>query len=246
MDSLNSSDVLPTYNERKIYRMWRREMELSCELSGLPVDKYALKIYSELTGTARDVASELDFEQLKSDDGLNILFRKLDSHFLRNKSHFQLKAYRELFNLWRPKGENIMPFIDLFEHKLSELTDEGIKLSDSVMAFQLLSASCVLDRELQLVLSTVEEVTYQAMKEALVIIFSSEGYKEGVRFDEISRSRGRGREKRTRENNQTGFDSAADVHRNSPNLSPDYSVNVQNKDIAQQNGEEKLLVLYML
>ena len=188
-------------NDQRSYTNWKKEVHIWLELSDLPVHKRALKLFSALGGPARKVASELEIAELKSNEGVQLLFQKLDSLYLGNESPFLLKAYRELYNLRRPRGENILPFIDEFEDKYSKLNDQGVKLQDKSLAMQLLASACVHYNEIGLIMSSMEEVTYSGMKTALKIILSAEGYQNIA--PRGSRGKGKKKQLQTRGSNQT-------------------------------------------
>ena len=60
------------------YTNWKKEVQIWLELSDLPVHKRALKLFSALEGPARKVALELEIAELKSNEGIQLLFQKLD------------------------------------------------------------------------------------------------------------------------------------------------------------------------
>ena len=88
----------PKLENDSAYENWKRDIGIWCELTELGKNKRALAIHLALTGRARIASSEIKVEDLKKDNGVDILLEKLDTLFLPEKSRRQFAAFQKLYN----------------------------------------------------------------------------------------------------------------------------------------------------
>ena len=171
--SVGSSRTPPKLLNEMLYEQWKKDVAIWGLLTDLPQKKQALAIHLSLSGRARAASSELTVDELNSDDGVKELIRKLDKIFLPDEGRRKFSAFCELYNLRRHDGVSINDFVSEFEHCYYKFKENDMTLPDPVMAFMLL-ASCGLDeRDVQLVMSGVAEVSFKNMKDALKRIYGS-------------------------------------------------------------------------
>ena len=103
---------------------------------------------------------------LEKENGVDNLLKKLDKIFLPEKGHRQFKAFNNLYNLRRMTEAKMSDFVCEFEHTYLKFKSEEMSLPDPVLA------SCNLsENDHHLVMSTVTDVTYDKMRDALLRIF---------------------------------------------------------------------------
>ena len=153
------------------YETWKRDLQIWRELSTLDKAKHAMAIHLSLSGKARIATSELSLDDLKKDNAVDLLLRKLDDVFLPDKSRRQFAAFNKLHGLRRSFDKGINDFLVEFDHVYYEFVLQGMKLPDSVMAFMLLSSCNFDDSQTQLVMSAIPVVSYESMKSAIRRIF---------------------------------------------------------------------------
>ena len=168
-----SSKCPPKFDNESEYENWKKDINIWCELSELPVEKQALAIHLSLTGRARTTSSEIELTILKSKDGVKTIIEKLDSLFLPDKGRRQFTAFHNLYN-FRRNNINIHEYVSEFEHKYFKFTQEGMKLPDSVMAFMLLASCDLPECETQIVMSAISEIGYASMKSILKRVFGTQ------------------------------------------------------------------------
>ena len=163
----------PILVNEDFYETWRSDLLIWSDICELDKGKRAQVVHLSLPlgSRARDVTSEISREDLKKDTGIDILIARLDEVFLADKSRRQFAAFKMLYNLRRPNNISICDFVKDFEHAYFNFKAQDMKLPDSVMALMLLASSMLSDSESQLVMSSLVEVTYSAMKSALKRIF---------------------------------------------------------------------------
>ena len=169
--SINSHNVPPSLNDDSEYESWKRDIDIWSRLTSLPATKMALAIHLSLKGKARSASSELTVAELSADDGVKKLIAKLDGIFLQDKGSRQFASFRELYNLRREDGVKFEDFISNFEHTYFKFKNNDMVLPDSVIAFMLLAASNLTEKDAKLVMSAVPDVKYDAMKAAIKRIF---------------------------------------------------------------------------
>lgn len=162
----------PAFEDENAYEIWKEDLEIWCDLTDLPASKRALAVRLVLTGRARAAASsQVKREDLKKDDGVQILLKKLDGEFLVEKGRRQFAAFNEMYNFRRSDKHDVSTFVSCFEHGYFKFTQQGMTLPDTVLAFMLLRAGNLSDVERKLVMSAISEVTYNNMKSALRRVF---------------------------------------------------------------------------
>ena len=161
----------PTLTDGGNYEQWRKQIEAWREITSLEKKKQALAVYISLTGRAAVVTSELEIADLKTDGGLKLLLEKLDSLFLVDKGRRQFTAFRDLYSLRRNPEVSVRQFVVDFEHLYYNFSKLNMNLPDVVEAFMLLACCNLSDKDEQLVMSTVGEVSYKNMMSALNRIF---------------------------------------------------------------------------
>ena len=163
----------PLLKDEERYEVWRSDLLIWCDLCELPKKKQAQAVHLSLPegSRARDATSEIDRDDLKKETGVEIILEKLDDLFLADKGRRQFSAFKELYNLRRPTNVGVSNFVKDFEHAYFKFKAQDMQLPDSVMAFMLLASSALSDSESQLVMSSLADVTYKAMKSALKKIF---------------------------------------------------------------------------
>ena len=168
-----TSKCPPKFEDESNYENWKRDISIWCELTDLAEDKRALAIHLTLTGRARIATSEIELEDLKSENGVGCLIEKLDSLFLPDKGRRQFAAFHNMYN-FRKENRNVHEYGSEFEHKYYKFTQEGMTLPDSVMAFMLLASCSLPERETQIVMSAIPEINYTNMKSTLKRVFGQQ------------------------------------------------------------------------
>ena len=160
----------PALEDEDAYEVWKEDLAIWCDLTDLPANKHALAVRLVLTGRAKDAASQVNMDDLKKDNGVKLLLQKLDSIFLVEKGRRQFSVFNDLYNFQR-SNMDISGFVSGFEHVYFKFTQQGMTLPDTVLAFMLLRAANLSDVERKLVMSAINDVTYNNMKNALKRVF---------------------------------------------------------------------------
>ena len=186
----NSLKWPPKLDNEGSYETWKNDIEIWSKLTDLKVNKQALAIHLTLTGKARLATSEIKAEDLNKDDGVALVLKKLDELFLKDTGRRQFMAFKEIYGLRRAANQSVAEFIPLFEHSYYKFKQESMSLPDPVVAFMLLASCQLSDSELRLVMSAINEVTFDVMKLTLKRVFDiglsrNEGAIEPVVKEEV-------------------------------------------------------------
>jgi len=163
----------PMFVNEDHYEVWRNDLLIWCDLCELDATKRAQAVHLSLPlgSRARDAKSEIPREELKKSTGVDTIIAKLDELFLSDKSRRQLSAFKTLYNLRRPTNVLVADFVKDFEHAYFKFKAQDMKLPDTVMALMLLASCSLSDNESQLVMASLPDINYSAMKSALKRIF---------------------------------------------------------------------------
>ena len=162
----------PKLEDEAAYESWKNDVTIWTDLTDLPKEKQALAIHLSLSGRARIASSEIAVADLKKDDGVSTIIKKLDNLFLADEGRRQFGAFHNLYNFRRSEDVEVDRFISEFEHLYFKFSEQKMTLPDSVQAFMLLAACNLSEDERKLVMSAITVVTYENMKSALKRIFA--------------------------------------------------------------------------
>ena len=133
-------------------RFWEMATNVSAK-------KRAAVVFLTLTGKAREAVLEMDPADLDNDDGLSLLYGKLDGLFKEDVSQATLNAYERFEKYKRPAEMSISDFRVEFDRLVQQLKSYKIELPEAVLAYRALkSANLSIDNE-KLVRATVQEIT---------------------------------------------------------------------------------------
>ena len=119
---------------------WRRDVNLWVSVTKVPVTQRATHIYlSFKEGKAKKAAEQIKQGELQSVEGVEILIKTLENHFLPSKPMRLFNAYNNLRYVTRKTGVSINDYLSEFEHAKFLLEKEGVKKDDTILALDLLS-----------------------------------------------------------------------------------------------------------
>ena len=84
------------------YDDWKKEMKIWSEFTELSAEKIGPAVYFSLKGKCRQTAlAEVDFEKLKSKDGIGQIFDCLDKLYAKNKAESSFAAFDDFIKFKR-------------------------------------------------------------------------------------------------------------------------------------------------
>ena len=126
-----------------------------------------------LSGRPCEAVLELDVATLNSATGVTEFLNKLDTLYLKDKKLQTYNAYDEFEQFKHTKKMSINDYLIDFEKKLSKVREHGIVLPDAVLAYQVLKSANIDSEKETLAKATVNDLTFDEMKNKLKSIFGS-------------------------------------------------------------------------
>ena len=157
------------------YNIWKKEIDLWCQVTTTAVTRRAPQIYFSLKGKGRTGAMKIPHEQLKTNDGVKILLQRLDEVFLPNKAMRLFNANNKLRSVKRKPDGLVNDYLLEFDNAKFLLEQEGLQRDDTLLGLDLLAQCQLSETKNHLVMSGLSDVTYENMKAKLSSIFFNEG-----------------------------------------------------------------------
>ena len=149
------------------YSTWRKEMHIWELATSMDKTKQALIVFLSLEGKPREAVLELDTAVLNFEDGMKILYEKLDTLLQEDINQSAFRAYKTFESYQRPLGTSLEDFLIEFGRHVAKLKDFNILLPELILTFRALkSANLTPDNE-KLVKATVGELTLSSMSDQL-------------------------------------------------------------------------------
>ena len=150
----------PVFSEEECdYEEWKKDLELWTLLTDLPQNKVATTVHLSLSGCARQAASGLSIDDLKSEDGITKLTAKLDRVFLQDKNWRCFNNYSAFENCKCSDDQSTDNFLSEFDRKHFKLNECEVVIHDAVLACKLPKSCSLNDALFQLAMSTTKEIT---------------------------------------------------------------------------------------
>ena len=167
---------VPTFNgdNPEHYKSWKGFIELWKDICTVPKHQMAHRVILEGITPGSRASKELLLlpnEVYKTDNGIDVIFEKLDDIFLPFREYQTFIALREYHDIKRKSGVSISDHVTEWSQKLTELNKQAYTL-DSVRALELLHSCELPFQERQTILNSVQKpLSITGMKDALRISY---------------------------------------------------------------------------
>ena len=148
----------PSFNSAKSYERfkqellaWREITELSKNKQGIAV---ALSLPDDDENKIKDkVFDQIALDELKNENGLNILIAFLDKHLGKDDLADSIEKFEDFDDFKRKDGQTIQEFIAMFDSKYRKIEKKDMSLPSEILAFKLLKKANITKEEKLLVLT---------------------------------------------------------------------------------------------
>ena len=148
----------PSFNSAKSYERfkqellaWREKTKLSKNKQGIAV---ALSLPDDDENKIKDkVFDQIALDELKDEDGLNILIAFLDKHLGKDDLADSIEKFEDFDDFKRKDGQTIQEFIAMFDSKYRKIEKKDMSLPSEILAFKLLKKANITKEEKLLVLT---------------------------------------------------------------------------------------------
>ena len=148
----------PSFNSAKSYERfkqellaWREITEISKNKQGIAV---ALSLPDDDENKIKDkVFGQIALDELKDENGLNILIAFLDKHLGKDDLADSIEKFEDFDDFKRKDGQTIQEFIAMFDSKYRKIEKKDMSLPSEILAFKLLKKANITKEEKLLVLT---------------------------------------------------------------------------------------------
>ena len=163
---------IPELTNDTIYSDWRKDVRV-WRLANKDADKKQIGclLYLSLKGKAREYVRDINDDDLSSDTGFDIVLKKLDEIYLKEKDTRAYLAFEEFVNYKRKNDDDIRDFIVHYDYLYGKLAEFEMVLPEGFQAFFLLNAANLSEDHQKLARATCAALTYKEMKSNILNIF---------------------------------------------------------------------------
>ena len=154
------------------YGTWKKEIKVWELGTNIAANKQAPVVIGVLGGDYKAVAMEMPLEDMKKDNGLELLLTHLDAVFEKDKNDNAYEKYIMFEDIRRNPGEDIGEFMIRFDRAMKEAKAIEIVYPDNVLAFKLMRSMNLSADEQKMIMTACTEIKYTTMQSAIKHILS--------------------------------------------------------------------------
>ena len=154
------------------YGAWKKEIKVWELGTDVAVKKQAPVVIGVLGGDYKTVAMEMSLDDMKKDDGLDLLIAHLDKVFEKDKNDNAYEKYIIFEDIRRNPGEDIGEFMIRFDRAMKQAKAIEIVYPDNVLAFKLMRSMNLSADEQKMIMTACTEIKYATMQSAIKRILS--------------------------------------------------------------------------
>ena len=158
------------------YRRWKSDVEVWQLYTKEDKCRQGPAVYLSLKGKARDAVRGMSKDDLKKDNGFDLILAELDKVFEADNVTRAYCAFKDFVTYRRNNGEGFSTYTVEFEKKHQEIEKYDMNLPTGVLAFLLLQAANLTPYHEKLV-RTAARLEYKDMQEKIQKVFGETGAK---------------------------------------------------------------------
>ena len=141
-------------------------------MTTLTAEKQGPCFYLLLEGKARDAALELDIDNIKGENGVQLILQRLDALYLEDTIQTAYFAHQTFETFQRPENMTMKDYLVKFEHLYTKIKDHRMELPDAVLAYRVLNSGNLSNEQMTLCRATMMDLTYAEMVKQLKRLFA--------------------------------------------------------------------------
>ena len=135
--------------------------------------KQAPTVFLTLEDKAREAILEMDLDTLNTENGMKLLYEKLDELYKGDENQEAFHAFESFETYKRPKEMSVGDYLIEFDRLVAELKANAIVLPEPVLAYRVLKSADVNSEEEKIIRATVKELKLKDMSEQLRKVMKS-------------------------------------------------------------------------
>ena len=135
--------------------------------------KQAPTVFLTLEDKAKEAVLEMDPETLNTDNGMKLLYDKLDELYKDDENREAFHAFETFETYKRPKDMSIGDYLITFNRLVAKLKDNAIELPEPVLAYRVLKSAGLNSEEEKIIRATVKELKLKDMSDQLKKVMNS-------------------------------------------------------------------------
>ena len=171
-----SDDAPPAFNKRKDdYRKWKKLFGIWHSITDVAKAKQGGLLILRLDDDTQDeILDFMTVEDTRKENAVEKILGHLDTIFAEDEAAYAYKCYKNLISYRRPVNVNISDYCRGFQQCLSKVKLSGTHLSDQVLAHMLLRSANLRRRDIQLIMTTSDNMLYGDVLKQLQRVFSQD------------------------------------------------------------------------
>ena len=162
----------PEFSESLSWTDYKKEIKIWQALTTLDAKKQGPCLYLSLTGKAREAALELDIDNIKGENGVELILKRLDELYLEDTTQTAYLAYQNFETFKRPETMKMKDYLVKFEQLYTKIKDHKMELPDGVLAYRVLNSANLTNEQMTLCRATMTDLKYDEMSKQLKRLFA--------------------------------------------------------------------------
>ena len=162
----------PEFIESMSWTDYKKEIEIWQALATLTAEKQGSCLYLSLKSKARKAALELDIDNIKGENGVQLILERLDALYLEGNIQIAYLAYQTFEIFQRPENMTMKNYLVKFEHLYTKIKDHKMELPDGVLAYRVLNSANLSNEQMTLCRATMMDLKYPEMVKQLKRLFA--------------------------------------------------------------------------
>ena len=158
---------------REPYSSWKLELDLWAEATDYQKHQIGPVIVLSLEGDARDAALTIPKDELKSENGMQLILETLDALYQKDETQLAFLAIDQLVNYRRPQDMDMNDFLRKFELMKSKCSTYDLKLPDGVLGYFMLKCANLPEDKSDVVRATIDKLTVKNVRSKILSIYTN-------------------------------------------------------------------------
>lgn len=154
------------------YSNWKLLIDLWSVSTDYTAVQQGPMIVLSLKGDARDAALGIPKDELKSENGVELILKKLDTLYEKDESQLAFISFDQFVKYRRPDNMDIREFLRKFELMKNKCESYKFVLPENIVAYFMLACANLPDDKSDIIRATVPAFTSAAMRSQILKVYT--------------------------------------------------------------------------